>query len=83
MAIKTDLVTQQPEIGQLIREIRLTTGLTQQKFGDVLGFSYPTISRWENGLTTPSDLAIHKIELHLRRMGERGQSLLKKNIGSR
>jgi putative transcriptional regulator len=83
MAIKTDLVTQQPEIGQLIREIRLTTGLTQQKFGDVLGFSYPTISRWENGLTTPSDLAIHKIELHLRRMGERGQSLLKRNIGSR
>ncbi len=83
MAIKTDLVTQQPEIGQLIREIRLSNGLTQQKFGDVLGFSYPTISRWENGLTTPSDLAIHKIELHLRRMGERGQYLLKRNIGSR
>lgn len=82
MAIKTDLVTKQPEIGQLIREIRLSSGLTQQKFGDVLGFSYPTISRWENGLSTPSDLAIHKIELHLRRMGERGQSLLNKNLVS-
>lgn len=83
MAIRTNLVTKQPEIGNLVREIRLSSGLTQQKFGDVLGFSYPTISRWENGISTPSDLAIHKIELQLRRLGKKGEYLMQKNHACR
>ncbi len=77
MAIKTPLVTNQPEIGNLIRELRLETGLTQEKFGAALGVTYPTVSRWENGLATPSPLAIQKIEKQLRQIGKRRKDLLK------
>ncbi|NEO29626.1 MAG: helix-turn-helix transcriptional regulator [Symploca sp. SIO3C6] len=80
MAIKTALVTKQPEIGQLVRELRLSTELTQEKFAAALGVTYPTISRWENGHTKPSPLAIQKIELHLRRMGEQGRYLLQRYL---
>ncbi len=77
MAIKTPLVTNQPEIGKLIRELRLETGLTQEKFGAALGVTYPTVSRWENGLATPSPLALQKIEKQLRQIGKRRKDLLK------
>ena len=80
MAIKTPLVTNQPEIGQLIRELRLETGLTQEKFGVALGFTYPTISRWENGLAQPSPLAIKRIEQLLRQIGERRKDLLERYL---
>ncbi len=80
MAIKTLLVTNQPEIGNLIRELRLEAGLTQAKFGAVLGVTYPTVSRWENGLATPSPLAIVKIERQLRQIGERRQDLLEQYL---
>jgi len=36
------------EIGGLIREFRLLTGLTQEQFGAYLGVTYGTINRWEN-----------------------------------
>lgn len=38
----------QPEIGKLIRELRLEIGLTQEKFAAALEIAYPMISRWEN-----------------------------------
>ena len=80
MAIKTPLVTNQPEIGNLIRELRMETMLTQQQFAASLGFSYPTISRWENGHTKPSPQAIQKIEKQLRRIGDRRQDLLERYL---
>jgi transcriptional regulator with XRE-family HTH domain len=80
MAIKTPLVTNQPEIGILIRELRLETGLTQEKFGASLGVSYPTVSRWENGVAKPSPLAIQKIEKRLRQIGDRRKDLLDKYL---
>ena len=80
MAIKTPLVTNQPEIGKLIRELRIETGLTQEKFGAVLGVTYPTVSRWENGLAIPSPLAIKKIEKQLRQIGERRKDLLEQYL---
>ncbi len=80
MAIKTPLVTDQPEIGKLIRELRIEIGLTQEEFGAALGFTYPTISRWENGWAKPSPLAIHKIERQLRQIGERRRDLLEQYL---
>jgi putative transcriptional regulator len=80
MAIKTPLVTDQPEIGKLIRELRIETGLTQEEFGATLGFTYPTISRWENGWAKPSPLAIKKIEKQLRQIGERRKDLLEQYL---
>ena len=80
MAIKTPLIINQPEIGNLIRELRIETGLTQEKFGAVLGVTYPTVSRWENGLAKPSPLALKKIEQHLRHIGERRKDLLERYL---
>lgn len=80
MAIRTPLVTNQPEIGYLIRELRIESGLTQEKFAASLGVTYPTISRWENGHVKPSPLAIRKIETQLQRIGDRRQDLLERYL---
>ncbi|MEP0983504.1 helix-turn-helix transcriptional regulator [Leptolyngbya sp. FACHB-17] len=38
---------EQPAIGQLIRELRQTLKLTQEKLATQRGVSFPTINRWE------------------------------------
>ncbi|MBD2034251.1 helix-turn-helix transcriptional regulator [Leptolyngbya sp. FACHB-321] len=59
---------EQPAIGQLIRALRHTLQLTQEKFAAQLGVSFPTINRWENGHATPSPLALKQIELLLHQL---------------
>jgi len=76
MAIKKTPVIHQPEIGKLIRELRLLIGLTQEQFATELGVVYPTVNRWENGHSKPSPLAMQKIETLLQQMGNHGQELL-------
>lgn len=44
-----------------IREIRSVLRLTQQQFADLLGVSFVTMNRWENGQTRPSALAVEKL----------------------
>lgn len=61
---------EQPAIGQLIRELRQTLKLTQEKFAVQLGVSFPTINRWENGHATPSPLALKQIEMLLIELSE-------------
>jgi transcriptional regulator with XRE-family HTH domain len=75
MIIERPLVINQPQIGKLIRELRLATGLTQEKFAVKLGVTYPTINRWENGRTKPSPLAMQKIEEMLKHRDLYGQNL--------
>jgi len=70
----------QPEIGKLVRSLRLETGLTQEKFASELGVTFPTVNRWENNRAKPSPLALEKIEKMVRRLGSRGQELLAKNF---
>jgi transcriptional regulator with XRE-family HTH domain len=78
--MKRPLVTTQPEIGKLVRSLRLETGLTQEKFAAQLGVTFPTINRWENNRAKPSPLAVEKIEKMVRRLGDRGQQLLVKHF---
>ncbi len=78
MTIKRPLLMTQPEIGKLIRSLRLETGLTQEKFAAELGVTFPTVNRWENNRAKPSPLAVEKIEKMVRRLGSRGQELLAK-----
>lgn len=66
----------QPQVGKLIRELRLETGLTQEQFAAYFGVTYSTINRWENGRGKPSPLARQKVEGMLNQMGDRGQELL-------
>ena len=60
----------QPEIGKLIRKLRLETGLTQEQFASEVGVTFSTINRWENGRSKPSPLALKLIEGMLRQMGD-------------
>jgi putative transcriptional regulator len=52
----------QPEIGQLIRDLRHCAGCTQAQFADILGVSFSTLNRWENGHMQPSPLAVRQVE---------------------
>jgi DNA-binding transcriptional regulator YiaG len=78
MNIKKPLAIKQPEVGKLIRELRLKTGLTQEQFAAVLGVTFPTVNRWENGRNQPSPIAMKQIEKMLLEMADRGQELLAK-----
>ena len=66
----------QADIPRLVRELRVRTGLTQEKFAAKLGVTFPTINRWENGRARPSPLALKQIEDFLKGLGERGKDLL-------
>ena len=80
MIINKPLVIKQPEAGRLIRELRILTGLTQEQFAAVLGITYSTANRWENGHAKPSPLGMQKIKEMLQEMGEPGEKLLTKYL---
>lgn len=80
MTVKKPLTMNQPQIGQLIRELRLEIGLTQEQFAAELGVTYSSMNRWENGRSKPSPLAMQKVEGMLRQMGDHGQDLLAKYL---
>ncbi len=70
MAVNKLLLINQPQIGNLIREIRLEAGLTQEQFASQLGVTCSTINRWERGRSKPSPLALQKIEQLLEQMSK-------------
>lgn len=61
MSLPKSHLLKQPEVSRFIRELRKLTGLTQEQFGLLVGVSYETISRWENGRMQPSPLALKQI----------------------
>jgi len=40
-----------------VKQIRASLGLTQMALAEELGLSFPTINRWENGKSRPSQLS--------------------------
>ena len=44
-----------------IRVLRGRLGLTQARLAELMGVSFVTVSRWENGQSHPSRLALEKI----------------------
>lgn len=81
MSSKQSLVFKQPEIGKLIRELRLLCGLTQEQFAAFLVVACPTINRWENGRSNSSPLAVEKISQKIWDFGKQGQDLKHKYFG--
>ncbi|MCP4260971.1 MAG: helix-turn-helix transcriptional regulator [Planctomycetes bacterium] len=57
MAIKT-----KKDISKMIRKLRTTIGLTQEKFAAKIGVTVSTVNRWENDKDKPSPLAMLRIE---------------------
>ena len=45
-----------------IRSLRKSLGLTQQALAELLGVSFATLNRWENGQVRPSQLALQKLQ---------------------
>lgn len=82
MNVNRPFLVKQPQVGKLIRDLRLETGLTQEQFAAHIGVTYSTINRWENGRGKPSPLAMQKIEILLNSMGDRGKDLLAKYLAS-
>jgi transcriptional regulator with XRE-family HTH domain len=80
MTVIRPIIINQPQIGKLIRELRLETGLTQEQFAAELGVTYSTINRWENGRAKPSPLALKLIEGMLWLRGNHGKDLLKQHF---
>lgn len=80
---KPRIVIEQPEIGNLIRELRLLAGLTQEQFAAQLGVTYPTINRWENGRAKPSPLAMQRIEAMLMVRSKQGRDLILKYFSNK
>ena len=52
-----------------IKEIRALTGLSQQKFGDLLHIPKRTIEDWERGIHVPPAYIVELIEYKLRNEG--------------
>jgi superfamily II DNA or RNA helicase len=51
----------QGETGQRIRRVRGKLGLTQVQFAELMGVSFASVNRWENGQSHPSPLAWQRI----------------------
>lgn len=66
---------QQPEIGNLVRNLRCRMQPSQEKFADELARSFATIKRWGNGDAPPSPLAPRPIDPFLNQVGEGGEVL--------
>lgn len=49
--------------GRQIRKLRERLGLTQQRFASLLGFSFVSVNRWENGHSAPTGLSAAVLEL--------------------
>jgi putative transcriptional regulator len=54
-----------------IKTIRLKLGFTQEDLARKLGLSLSAVSKWEQGVTSPSRLAREKLERFLRKGGNK------------
>ena len=50
-----------PDYGKRIREAREIAGLTQTQLAKLIGVSYASVNRWENGQSRPNNLAWQRI----------------------
>ncbi len=72
MTHATPPALQQPELGDLIRDLRQALGLAQEKFAAQVGVSFPTVNRWENKRATVSPLAMAKLAAMIKQVRKSG-----------
>lgn len=49
--------------GVRVKGLREHLRLTQEAMAELLGVSFATVNRWENGWTVPSKLALRQLDL--------------------
>ena len=50
------------DLAEVIKNLRVRLGLTQERFAAKVGVTWSTVNRWENGRGKPSPLAMRQIE---------------------
>lgn len=50
------------EFSEQIKYVRLELHMSQMEFGQLLGVSFTTVNRWENGKTTANYRALRRFE---------------------
>ena len=60
-------------IGDKVKHCRNIMGWTQEQLARNLGVSWNTVQRWESGKTSPSPLAMEKLQELLKDVFEREQ----------
>lgn len=68
--------TEGRSLSALVKEIRRQLSLSQEDLARLLGVSYATVNRWENGLSKPSKLAKAQLKAFCEKMIERGKLTL-------
>ena len=63
-------------LSALVKEIRRQFPLSQEDLARLLGVSYATVNRWENGLSKPSKLAKAQLERFCKKMTGQGKLTL-------
>ncbi len=70
------LVTESLSTAVLVKETRKRLGLTQLQFAKTLGVSFQSVNRWERGRTKPLPIALKHIEVMVKEMGDKPNSIL-------
>lgn len=60
------------DINQLVRELRVLCGLTQEQFAAKLGVTLVTVNRWENDRAKPMPLALRQLNALAIEMSQSG-----------
>ena len=68
--------TEGRSLSALVKEIRRQLSLSQEDLARLLGVSYATVNRWENGLSKPSKLAKVQLEGLCKKMTGQGKLTL-------
>lgn len=68
--------TEGQSLSALVKEIRRQLSLSQEDLARLLGVSYATVNRWENGLSKPSKLAKAQLESFCKKMTGQGKLTL-------
>jgi transcriptional regulator with XRE-family HTH domain len=64
------------KLGTFLRDLRARLGLTQERFAVDLGFSFPTVSRWERGKSKPHTSTFTILSQYVERVGSEHPDLL-------
>lgn len=70
MSLKQFPLLKQTLFGDLIRELRSLSDITQGQFAAAIGVSYVTVSRWEAGRIQPSELALRQVQAFIERLSQ-------------
>uniref|UniRef100_B8HS60 Transcriptional regulator, XRE family n=1 Tax=Cyanothece sp. (strain PCC 7425 / ATCC 29141) TaxID=395961 RepID=B8HS60_CYAP4 len=69
-ALSKNQMLAQPQVSELVLELRQLTALTQDQFASLLGVAYGTVNRWENRRMQPSSLALKQIHALLQELNQ-------------